>query len=188
MSSLIMSSLTEQMQNLHLTAKLEEQERQQHDGINNGNTNHKMPSTSPKYLEAPDQIKNEQDYHASIFNMSHSRYPYARELMETYHHKLSLNLQNAKKEEEEEELNVDTDSDVNMLGIYQNRETQNETSNVPEDLSKKGRKRNVSTEDSNRYHPYKHDRTIKGQSLNIISPPPEEQSTRQSPSPNVDMM
>ena len=43
------------MQNIHLTAKLEEQERQQHDGLNNGNTNHKMPSTSPKYLEASDK-------------------------------------------------------------------------------------------------------------------------------------
>ena len=113
--------------------------------------------------------------------------------MESYHHKLTLNLQRGKKEEEEEEeeeeVIVDTDTaDVNMVGVYQNRETQNETSNVPEDLSKKGRKRSRSTEESNKYHPYLHEKLTRVQTPNVISPSAEQHSTRQSPNANVDMM
>lgn len=186
------------MQAIHLASKLDQHERQHHHEIlNNGtNTSHKMHSpSSSKYPETSDQITKDQDYNShasSIFAMSHNRYPYARELMESYHHKLTLNLQSGKKdeeEEEEEEVIVDTDTaDVNMVGVYRNRETQNETSNVPEDLSKKGRKRSRSTEESIKYHPYLHEKIARVQTPNVISPSSEEHSTRQSPNANVDMM
>ena len=174
---------------MHFTqyaSKLIENERHQHDKANS-NANRKTSSSSPECLETSDQIKKEQVYHSSIFSMSQNRYPYARELMESYHHKMSLNLGNAKKEEEEEEeLNVDRDADVNIIGLYQKRESQNETSNVPEDLSKKGSNSNASIEESNRYHPYKHEKSIRAQSPNIIAP--EDQNTRQSPTHNGSMV
>ena len=185
------------MQAIHLASKLDQHERQHHHEIlNNGaNATHKILSpSSSKYPETSDQNIKDQDYgnHASsIFAMSQNRYPYARELMESYHHKLALNLQSGKKEqeeeEEEEEVIVDTDtSDVNMFKVYPNRETQQETSNVPEDLSKKGRKRSRSTDEFNKYQSYLHEKIARVQTPNVISPSPEEHNTRQSPNANAD--
>ena len=183
----------EHMQAIHLAAKLDPHERQHHHELLSNGTNaaHKIPSpSSPTYLETSEQLKKEQDYHShagSIFDMSHNRYPYARELIESYQQR--LNLQSGKKdeEEEEEEVIVDTDTaNVNMVGVYPNRETQNETSNIPEDLSNKGRKRSRSTEESNEYHPYTHEKTPRVQSPSLITQSPEEQVARQSPNANVD--
>ena len=125
-----------------------------------------------------------------MFNMSQSRYPYARELMETYQQKLSLNLHNTKKDaEQEEDEEVIVDTDVNMVGIYENqRESSNETSNVPEDLSKNSRKRNCSSEDPNRFPcPYDHEKKIRADSPNPITSSPKQEETRQSPTPEDDM-
>lgn len=169
-------------------SKLIENERHQH-AKSNSNPNHKASSSSsPECLENSDQINKEQLYHSSRlgFSTSQNIYPYAHELMKSYHHKM---LGNAKKEEDqEEELNVDRDADVNMIGIYQKGESQNETSNIPEDLSKKGSKSNESSEDSNRYHPYKQNKSIRAQSPNIIGLTPNDQNNRQSPIDNVSMI
>ena len=99
---------------------------------------------------------------------------------------MGLNLVNAKKEEdeEEEEVNVDGDTDTNLVRFYHEKGSPNETSNVPEDLSKKG---NKSIEDSKRYHPYKPDNPSRTQSPNITTPSVEEQNIRQSPSHAVSM-
>merc|ERR1719273_859462 len=123
-----------------------------------------------------------------MFNMSQNRYPYARELMETYQEKLSLNLQNTKKDGDEEDEEVIVDTDVNMVGIYENqRESPNETSNIPEDLSKNSRKRNCSSEDSHRYHPYNNEKKTRAKSPNPNTSSPKQQETRQSPTPEADM-
>ena len=128
-----------------------------------------------------------------MFNMSQNRYPYARELMETYHQKLSLNLINNKNDqarEEDEEVIVDTDNDVNMVGMYNNQResSTNETSNVPEDLSKKSRKRNCSTENSDRYHPYPHEKKVKTEEVDSKISPPTEQENPLSPTPATEKL
>lgn len=179
----------EHLQTIHLARKLHDHERQKHSkDTSNIESNHARPNTSPKYLETSDPIRTKQDYHTSMFNMSQNRYSYPRELIETYQQKLSLNHQNTKieeKGEEDEEVIVDTDTDVNMIGTFENqRESPNETSNVPEDLSKNSRKRNHSSEDSNRYHPYAQENKVRVLSP-VRSQSPKEQDTRQSPNAAV---
>ena len=93
-----------------MARKLEERERQKHkQEADNIDSSIKRPISSPKYFEQPEPITTEKDYHTTMFNMSQNRYPYARELMETYHQKLSLNLINNKNDqagEEDEDLGV----------------------------------------------------------------------------------
>ena len=100
-------------------------------------------------------------------------------------HSKKANQEQESNCDEDEEVIVDTDTDVNMIGTFENqRESPNETSNVPEDLSKNSRKRNHSSEDSNRYHPYAQENKVR-----VLSPvriqSPEEQETRQSPNAAV---
>ena len=152
-------------------------QKQQREGTDN-NIDYKSYHTSPRYFEPAEQNNKEREYNASAYSVPHNRYPHARELMENYHHKPLLNRQDTTKEneEQEEEVIVDTDAEANMIDIYQNRETQNESLNVPEDLSKTGKKRNGSTEETNRYHPYRKNETVRMQSPSIKPPSPEEQT------------
>lgn len=171
-----------------MARKHDERERQNHNQeARNSDSILQRPISSPKYLERPDPLSAEQDYHNSMFNMSQNRYPYARELIESYHQKMSLNLINNKKEqerEEDEEVIVDTDADVSMVGMYDNqRESPNETSNVPEDLSKNSRKRNCSSENSESHQLYNHEKKLKVEGFCSKTPPSNEQEARQSPTP-----
>ena len=171
-----------------MARKLEERERQKHkQEADNIDSSIKRPISSPKYFEQPEPITTEKDYHTTMFNMSQNRYPYARELIESYHQKMSLNLINNEKvqeREEDEEVIVDTDADVSMVGMYDNqRESPNETSNVPEDLSKNSRKRNCSSENSESHQLYNHEKKLKVEGFCSKTPPSNEQEARQSPTP-----
>ena len=176
-----------------MARKHDERERQNHNHeARNSDSIIQRPISSPKYLERPEPLSTEQDYHASMFNMSQNRYPYARELIESYHQKMSLNLINNKKEherEEDEEVIVDTDADVSMVGMYDNqRESQNETSNVPEDLSKNSRKRNCSSENYENHPSRTHEKKLKVEGLCSKTPPSNEPEVRQSPTPINDSL
>ena len=178
----------EQLQGIHLARKHDERERQNHNQeARNSDSIIQRPISSQKYLERSEPLSTEQDYHTSMFNMSQNRYPYARELIESYHQKMSLNLINNKKvqeREEDEEVIVDTDADVSMVGMYDNqRESPCETSNVPEDLSKNSRKRNCSSENSENHHSYTTEKKLKVEGRCSKTPPPNEQEARQSPTP-----
>ena len=126
------------------------------------------------------RVKKEEEYNGNVFNATNKRFPYARELVESYQQKLSTNLGTRTTEEgDEEEVIVDTVSDSNARTLYQTRDVEN--SNVPEDLSKKGRKRDASVDDSTLYLHFKKEKSVRTQSPEKAASSPDVDH-RKSPS------
>ena len=178
----IRGSEREHLQNINFSSKTAENEtlKHQHQNDIDNNTNLKISRTSPSYLENLTRVKKEEEYNGNVFDATNKRFPYARELVESYQQKLSTNLETRTTEEgDEEEVIVDTVSDSNVRALYQTRDVEN--SNVPEDLSKKGRKRDASVEDSSQYHHFRKEKSIRTQSPEKGASSPDVEH-RKSPS------
>ena len=178
----IRGSEREHLQNINFSSKMAENEtlKHQHQNDIDNNTNLKISRTSPTYLENLTRVKKEEEYNGNVFDATNKRFPYARELVESYQQKLSTNLETRTTEEgDEEEVIVDTVSDSNARMLYQTRDVEN--SNVPEDLSKKGRKRDASVDDSTLYHHFRKEKSARTQSPEKAASSPDVDH-RKSPS------